>query len=38
LADHFANDSAARPEDRHMMQRQGLGDLPEAKQARLKET
>ena len=37
LADHFAKNIAARPEDWHMMQPQWLADLPEAKQARLKE-
>nr|WP_231119952.1 phosphatidylinositol mannoside acyltransferase [Mycobacterium colombiense] len=38
LADHFAKNIAARPEDWHMMQPQWLADLPEAKQARLKDT
>ena len=37
LADHFAKNIAARPEDWHMMQPQWLADLPEAKRARLKE-
>ena len=37
MADHFEKNIAARPEDWHMMQPQWLADLPEAKQARLKE-
>lgn len=38
LADHFEKNIAAHPEDWHMMQPQWLADLPEAKQARLKDT
>jgi lauroyl/myristoyl acyltransferase len=38
MADQFEKNIAARPEDWHMMQPQWLADLPEAKQARLKET
>jgi phosphatidylinositol dimannoside acyltransferase len=38
MADHFEKNIAARPEDWHMMQPQWLADLPEAKQARLKDT
>lgn len=38
LADQFEKNIAARPEDWHMMQPQWLADLPEAKQAWLKET
>jgi len=38
LADHFAKNIAIHPEDWHMMQPQWLADLPEAKQARLKDT
>jgi KDO2-lipid IV(A) lauroyltransferase len=37
MADHFEKNIAARPEDWHMMQPQWLADLPEAKQARLKD-
>lgn len=38
LADRFAQNIAAHPEDWHMMQPQWLADLSEAKQARLRET
>ncbi len=38
MADQFEKNIAERPEDWHMMQPQWLADLPEAKQARLKET
>ncbi len=38
LADRFAENIAGHPEDWHMMQPQWLADLPEAKQARLRET
>ena len=38
LADHFAKNIAAHPEDWHMMQPQWLTDLSQAKQARLKES
>ena len=38
LADQFAKNIAARPEDWHMLQPQWLADLSEAKQARLRET
>ncbi|BBY10945.1 phosphatidylinositol mannoside acyltransferase [Mycobacterium marseillense] len=38
LADHFEKNIAAHPEDWHMMQPQWLADLPEAKQARLRDT
>jgi lauroyl/myristoyl acyltransferase len=38
MANHFEKNIVARPEDWHMMQPQWLADLPEAKQARLKET
>ncbi|RAU90147.1 phosphatidylinositol mannoside acyltransferase [Mycobacterium colombiense] len=38
MADQFEKNIAARPEDWHMMQPQWLADLPEAKQARLKDT
>jgi phosphatidylinositol dimannoside acyltransferase len=38
LADQFAENIAAHPEDWHMMQPQWLADLSEAKQARLRET
>ncbi|KKC03074.1 phosphatidylinositol mannoside acyltransferase [Mycobacterium nebraskense] len=38
LADQFAKNIAAHPEDWHMLQPQWLTDLSEAKQARLRET
>jgi lauroyl/myristoyl acyltransferase len=38
LADQFAENIAAHPEDWHMMQPQWLADLSDAKQARLRET
>lgn len=38
LADRFAANIAARPEDWHMMQPQWLADLSEARQARLRAT
>ncbi|MGB8386714.1 MAG: phosphatidylinositol mannoside acyltransferase [Mycobacterium sp.] len=38
LADQFAKNIAARPEDWHMLQPQWLADLSEAKQARLRQT
>ena len=38
LADQFAKNIAARPEDWHMLQPQWLADLSEANQARLRET
>lgn len=38
MANQFEKNIVARPEDWHMMQPQWLADLPEAKQARLKET
>ena len=38
MADQFEKNIAAHPQDWHMMQPQWLADLPEAKQARLKET
>lgn len=38
LADNFAKNIAAHPEDWHMMQPQWLADLSEAKQARLRES
>lgn len=38
LADHFEKNIAARPEDWHMLQPQWLADLPDAKQARLRDT
>ncbi|MGD1206975.1 phosphatidylinositol mannoside acyltransferase [Mycobacterium seoulense] len=38
LADQFAKNIAAHPEDWHMLQPQWLSDLSEAKQARLRET
>jgi KDO2-lipid IV(A) lauroyltransferase len=38
LADQFAKNIAAHPEDWHMVQPQWLADLPDAKQARLRET
>ncbi|OBF65154.1 phosphatidylinositol mannoside acyltransferase [Mycobacterium sp. 852002-51971_SCH5477799-a] len=38
MADQFEKNIAACPQDWHMMQPQWLADLPEAKQARLKET
>ena len=38
LADHFAKNIAAHPEDWHMLQPQWLADLSQAKQARLKES
>ncbi|MEE2851397.1 MAG: phosphatidylinositol mannoside acyltransferase [Actinomycetota bacterium] len=38
MADQFEKNIAAHPEDWHMMQPQWLSDLPDAKQARLKET
>ncbi len=37
LADNFAKNIAARPQDWHMLQPQWLADLPEAKQARLRD-
>lgn len=37
LADHFEKNIAAHPEDWHMMQPQWLADLPDAKQARLRD-
>lgn len=38
MADQFEKNIAAYPQDWHMMQPQWLADLPETKQARLKET
>lgn len=38
LADEFAQNIAARPADWHMLQPQWLADLPEARQARLRES
>ncbi|WP_322861540.1 phosphatidylinositol mannoside acyltransferase [Mycobacterium europaeum] len=38
LADRFATNIAAHPEDWHMLQPQWLADLSDAKQARLRET
>jgi KDO2-lipid IV(A) lauroyltransferase len=38
LADQFEKNIAGRPEDWHMMQPQWLADLPETKQARLRDT
>jgi KDO2-lipid IV(A) lauroyltransferase len=38
LADQFAKNIAAHPEDWHMLQPQWLADLSDAKQARLRET
>lgn len=38
LADNFAKNIAAHPEDWHMLQPQWLADLSEAKQARLRES
>ncbi|WP_369829946.1 phosphatidylinositol mannoside acyltransferase [Mycobacterium sp. E2238] len=38
LADRFAENIAAHPEDWHMLQPQWLADLSDAKQARLRET
>src|SRR5262249_9254528 len=38
LADQFATNIAAHPEDWHMMQPQWLADLSDEKQARLRET
>jgi phosphatidylinositol dimannoside acyltransferase len=38
LADQFAKNIAAHPEDWHMLQPQWLADLSEAKQARLRDT
>jgi KDO2-lipid IV(A) lauroyltransferase len=38
LADNFAKNIAAHPEDWHMMQPQWLADLSQAKQARLRES
>ncbi len=38
LADQFAKNIAAHPEDWHMLQAQWLADLSDAKQARLRET
>ncbi|OJZ69744.1 phosphatidylinositol mannoside acyltransferase [Mycobacterium paraffinicum] len=38
LADRFAQNIAAHPEDWHMLQPQWLADLSEARQARLRET
>ncbi len=37
MADHFEKNIAAHPEDWHMMQPQWLADLPDAKQARLRD-
>jgi KDO2-lipid IV(A) lauroyltransferase len=38
LADKFAKNIAAYPQDWHMMQPQWIADLPESRRARLGET